>query len=145
MSGRHWIRPAVNLITNLGFGASATHTTITDDLRLSLQRGSAPQRPVLSSDQFTHQIDEQFDRMVFLLVVLNLYRNVRGLRLWLRALGQSPNLVIPGLASNARGLLPPLRRPNELLAALEHVTPYREDNPRLRRLTADLVALAAHP
>lgn len=41
MSGRHWISPAVNLITNLGFGASATHTTITDDLLAQPKRTRA--------------------------------------------------------------------------------------------------------
>ncbi|MBP1464245.1 hypothetical protein EYB53_000855 [Candidatus Chloroploca sp. M-50] len=143
--GGLWISPSVNLITNLGFGETATHTRFQDDLRQYIKRGCAPQRPAYEANPGESKVDEQFDRSLFLMEVLNAYRNIRALSLWQRALERTPNLMIPGMPPYTRTLLSPLQRPTELLAILDYVTPFMTDNPRLHRLKADLAALVAHP
>lgn len=144
LAGGLWISPAVNLITNLGFGASATHTTVVDDLRAYVIRGRMPSLDSAPSMHGEH-VDDEFDRVLYLLEILNAMRDVRGLRLWQRALERTPSLEIPGMPPIARAFLPPLRRPLELLAVLDTAAPYWEENPRMQRLRSDLAKIAENP
>jgi hypothetical protein len=142
-----WLSPSINLITNLGFGSSATHTKYPDDLRRFVQRSNIPvlrhsNAPMLRE---TPTINDQFDRWLFLLEVLNTYRHPRGLHLWYRVMAADPDIAMPEVPGGGRAFLAPLQNPAELLTILDYVTPFMADNPRLHRMKADLAALAARP
>jgi hypothetical protein len=141
LMGGLWVSPRTNLVANLGFDASATHTTNADDLRRFVQRGSVPAALAFPADKGAETADDQFDRWLFLLEVLNTYRHIRGLHLWQRVLAEDPDRAMPGVPGGGRAFLAPLRDPAELLAVLDYVTPFMVGNPRLHHLRDVLTAM----
>lgn len=143
--GGLWISPGTNLITNIGFDERATHTQMMDDLRSHTRVGASPLPLAHPDGPLSTVIDDQFDRWVFLLEALNTYRDLKALWAWQRAMARRPKLAIPGIPAGWVPSLAPLQHPAELLTVLEHVTPFIADNPRVRRMRADLSALVALP
>lgn len=143
--GGLWISPRVNLISNLGFDGRATHTAMTDDLRQHIRRQAMPWPLVHPDPANVEQIDADFDHWLFLMQTLNSYRDVRALRLWLRALDQNPRLSMPDIFAGGRTTLEPLRKPAELLAVLAHTAPHMTASPRVPLLQAALAALMENP
>jgi len=135
--GGLWLTPRTNLVANIGFDERATHNKMADDLRSQTRRGSLA-LPLAHGATPARAIDDRFDRWVFLLQMLNTYRDVTALWTWQRALAQRPGLAIPGVANGGRSFVAPLRNPAELLQVLDHLAQYADDHPRLERMRAAL-------
>jgi len=141
--GGLWITPGVNLITNIGFDERATHNRVDDDLRCRTRSGTLPQPLAHPAAPLATVIDERFDRWVFLLLMLNTYRDINALWAWQRAMTQRPELALPGILAGGRPFLSPLRNPAELLHVLDHLAQYADDHPRLNAMRAALARVAA--
>lgn len=139
--GGLWISPATNLITNIGFDLRATHNRTMDDLRSRTRAGAMPLPPVHPRGELADAIDDRFDRWVFLLQMLNTYRDVRALWTWQRAMQQRPELTMPGIQAGGRPFLAPLADPVELGQVLDHLAAHVDEHPRLYALRATLATL----
>lgn len=136
--GGLWITPRANLITNIGFDARATHNRAEDDLRCRTLGRLLPQPLAHPTAPLATVVDDRFDRWVFLLLMLNTYRDINALWTWQRAMMQRPELALPGVIAGGRSFVTPLRNPAELLQVLDHLAAYADEHPRLERMRAAL-------
>ncbi len=123
------VMPAQNLVTNIGFGGSHTHTSNENDFQ-ALMPHLAVETP-LRHPSGDPTADPTFDRWRFLLYQLSTYRDVPMLSLWSRYLRANPQRKPPGMNDGFEMTLAALRHPGEALEILEHVKRQAPDNERL--------------
>ncbi|MCX6043478.1 MAG: hypothetical protein NT075_00080, partial [Chloroflexi bacterium] len=134
LSGGLCLMPSHNLVRNLGFHVAATHTIDPFDMRSDLP-GSTIALPLVHPDPAQLSApDDQFDRWVFLLTLMNSYKDARTLRLWQQLLDKSPTLELPGLNAGFAHVLTPLRHPVEALEVLIYWQKTLGANERLQQL-----------
>lgn len=136
MGGRCAV-PTRNLVTNIGFGADATHTLNPLDPR-ALPSADLDFPLRLSVD---YALDERFERWQYWLPLLARFGRLDRLAVWHRALKQRPDLPHPDGGSGAAFSLAPLAAPKETLQLLRHVAQAAPNNPRVHELAAWFSAL----
>jgi len=134
------IMPASNLITNLGFGESHTHTANDEDLHALIPR--FPATTPLSPLGGEPTADELFDRWRFLLYQISTYRNVPMLALWEKLLRRNPETPVPGMNEGFPMTLGAIRHPGESLEVLRHLRHHAPGNHRVEPLIEAFERLA---
>lgn len=146
LSGGLCLMPSRNLVKNLGFHTEATHTVDPFDMRSDLANFTLSMPLVHPDPAQIGAPDDQFDRWVFLLTLMNSYKDARTLRLWQRLLDKSPTLVLPGHNAGLAYVLTPLRHPAEARQILTYWQKFLGDNQRLQQMIhafSDMVEQAA--
>lgn len=122
--------PPVNLVANIGFGGSATHTSAGDDIRGVLPVGSVS---VASSAARVGDPDDLYDRWSLLLDLMATYRQPAAAARLARLSGR------PGVRTiddSLRHHLAPFADPNESLRVLSHLRRNGVAGTQLAALTA---------
>lgn len=142
LHGTLCLMPSHNLVRNLGFHGDATHTVDNCDMRSALPSYPLTMPLVHPQPAERNAPDDQFDRWVFLLTLMNSYKDARTLRLWQRLLDRSPGLLLPGLNDGITHMLNPLRHPTEAQQILGYWQRHLGENERLEALLAAFSAMA---
>jgi hypothetical protein len=132
LAGGLSIIPPVNLVTNIGFGAGATHSLDEADLRAALPRGSVSPADPFGSKPIG-EIDPTYDRWSLLLALMTTYRDpavARKLAGFAVAIAKTNRAIAHHLA--------PFANPEESIAVLEHLGSVGMSTPRLAALRAEL-------
>lgn len=132
------IVPKSNLVTNIGFGPSATHTNNTEnDMRAAIPAFSAP--PCLHHPKSVSYVPsaQKFDRLFFLFEQLNTYQKPGVMISLSRLLERHPTAHKLSANERLRSLIPfltPAQNPAETRELLLHLQPFIAGNPTLEKL-----------
>ena len=122
--------PPVNLVANIGFGGSATHTMAGDDLRGVLPVGSVP---VHSSSARVEELDDVYDHWSLLVELMATYRQPAAAARLARLSGRPG---VPAIDDSLRHHLAPFADPDESLRVLSHLRNHGAAGAQLAALTA---------
>ena len=122
--------PPVNLVANIGFGGSATHTIAGDDLRGVLPVGSVP---VPSSSARVEEPDDLYDRWSLLVELMASYRQPAAAARLARLSGRPG---APAIDDSLRHHLAPFADPDESVRVLSHLRHNGAAGTQLVALTA---------